>query len=174
MRRPVKSFVGAACLLVIAAAFLGIGWLGITNPTVLLDPLGIQLPSLQTAAVARATAFSEARATYGGLLMALGLLFLTGVFIGRVRGVALAVALVCLCGLVAGRGVSLALDGAPTYLAWLLLAVEALGVLVVVAALLKRRRVAQVAARAARVAARAAGQSLAGDSPAGGADKSAP
>jgi Domain of unknown function (DUF4345) len=174
MRRPVKSFVGAASLLVIAAAFLGVGWFGITNPPVLLDPLGIQLPSLQTEAVVRATALSEARATYGGLLMALGLLFLAGVFIGRVRGVALAVALISLCGLVAGRGVSLALDGAPTYLAWLLLAVEALGVLVVAAALLKRQRVGRAAARAARVAARAAAEPPATPAPAGGESASTP
>lgn len=145
MRRDVKSTVGAASLLVIAAAFLAVGWIGLTDPRVLLDPLGIQLPSEQAVAVARATAISEARATYGGMHVAMGLFFLVGVVLGRVRGVALAVALVYLAGLVAGRGVAIALDGPPQPLAWALLVVEALGVLVLGAALLKRRRLARPA-----------------------------
>jgi len=148
MRPDVKSSVGAATLLLISAVFLGVGWIGLTDPAVLLDPLGIGLPSHQAEAVARATALSEARATYGGMHFALGLFFLGGVFFGRVRGIALTVALVYLTGLVTGRGVSIALDGMPTPVALGLLVVEAVGALAVLGALWKRRRVARVAARA--------------------------
>lgn len=147
MRPLVKSTVGAASLLIIAAAFLAVGWIGLTQPWVLLDPLGIQLPSHQVEASARATAMSEARATYGGMHFAMGLFFLGGVFIARVRGIALTVALVYLAGLVTGRGVGLALDGPPAYFAWLLLATETVGVLIVAGALWKRRRLSRAAAR---------------------------
>lgn len=153
MRPHVKSSVGAATLLIVSAVFLGVGWIGITEPRVLLDPIGIQLPSEQALRVARATAMSEARATYGGMHLALGLLFLAGVVLGRVRGAALAVAFVYLAGLVAGRGTSIALDGTPAPVGWLLLGIEALGLLLVGGALWKRWRLARAARRSARSAA---------------------
>lgn len=142
MRPHVRSRVGAATLLIVAAVFLAVGWIGITEPRVLLDPLGIQLPSDQALRVARATAMSEARATYGGMHLALGLLFLAGVVLARARGAALAVAFVYLAGLVAGRSTSVALDGSPAPVGWVLLAIEALGLLLVGGALWKRWRLA--------------------------------
>lgn len=147
MRRPVKTTVGAASLLIVSAVFLGVGWIGLNDPEVLLDPVGIQLPSEQAEAVARATAMNEARATYGGMHVAMGLFFLGGVFVGRVRGIALTVALVYLTGLVTGRGVSIALDGPPALAGWLLLAGEVAGIVLVASALWKRRRLARDAAR---------------------------
>lgn len=148
MRPSVKSLVGAATLLLIAAAFLAVGWLGLTTPHVLLDPVGIALPSMQAEPVARATALSEARATYGGMHFAMGLFFLAGVLFGRVRGIALTVALVYLTGLVTGRGVSLALDGMPQPMALGLLVVEAIGILLVLSALWRRRGLAKATAGA--------------------------
>jgi hypothetical protein len=131
-----KSTVGAATLLLISAAFLGVGWLGLTDPRAVLGPVGFSLGN--------ATAMNEARANYGGMHVTMGLFFLCGVFVGGVRGVALSVALLFLGGLVVGRGVSISLDGPPEApLAWGLLAVEAVGVLLVLSALLKRRRVAR-------------------------------
>ena len=145
----VKSTVGAATLLLLAGAFLGVGWIGLTDPAALLDPVGIELPSQQAAASARATAMNEARATYGGMHVALGLFFFGGVFLRRVRGIALTVALVYLSGLLVGRGVSLRLDGSPEPIAWVLGAVELVGLLLVFSALVRRWRLARNATRGA-------------------------
>lgn len=142
-----KSTVGAATLLVLAGAFLGVGWIGLTDPAALLGPVGIELPSVHSAVAARATAMNEARATYGGMHFALGLFFFGGVFLRRVRGIALTVAFVYLTGLLVGRGVSVRLDGSPEPIAWALGAVELVGWLLVLSALVRRWRLARRATR---------------------------
>jgi len=133
--------IGTVTLLLVAATFLAIGWVGLTMPAMLLEPLGIELRS--------ATAMNEARANYGGMHFAMGLLFLAGALSGKVRGIALTVALVFLSGLVVGRGVSVALDGFPEELTpWILLGAEILGLMLLMGALLKRRRVMKALTRA--------------------------
>jgi hypothetical protein len=107
---------------VVALFFLGMGFLGLIAPTVLIRPFGIEL----TAPEARA----EVRAVYGGFGVA------TGSLLGWVavdasgelqRGIVLAVA-VALAGMALGRLVARAVERPSAFCpAWLYFWVEVVG-----------------------------------------------
>jgi hypothetical protein len=86
-----------------------------------------------------ASAYSDVRAGYGGLYVSLGLVFLGGAASSQMRELALLMLAAVTAGLAAGRLLSLALDGAPSWTAWILLVIE-LGAAVAVASLVMWRR----------------------------------
>lgn len=106
-------------LLLCAAVWLSVGAPGLLRPALLLEPVGVALEGPD--------ASSEARALYGGLHLALGGLYLIAVVRPRLHRPLLGLWTLLVGGLVAGRLVSLAVDGPPLGLARVLLALEVLG-----------------------------------------------
>jgi Domain of unknown function (DUF4345) len=84
------------------------------------------------------SAYSDVRAGYGGLYVALGMVFLGGAARPGMRGLALLMLAAVTGGLAGGRLLSLIVDGAPTWTAFVLLAIESTAA-VSVASLLRRR-----------------------------------
>ena len=78
--------------------------------------------------------FSEARATYGGMHLALGTFLVAGAFDPTLRRTALVVAIAFFGGLAGGRAVSLVVDGTPGPFVLRLFFVEAVGALAALAA----------------------------------------
>jgi hypothetical protein len=135
MRRDVNTRAGMVVLVLIGLVFCGIGWMGLTRPDVLMEPVGIALTDKRT--------LNEVTAMYGGMNFALGLFFVLSALVGRLRVGGLLAALAFLTGLVSGRVTSFVRDGVPegTGGASMLgmLAAEMIGLLLFVGALLKRR-----------------------------------
>ena len=130
-----KTRAGMLVLVLIGVAFCGVGWTGLTRPDVLMEPVGIVLTDRRT--------LNEVTATYGGMHFSLGLFFVLSALVGRLRGGGLLAALAFLTGLVSGRITSFVRDGIPEGTGGAimlgLLAVEMIGALLIVGALLKRR-----------------------------------
>jgi hypothetical protein len=116
-------------LSVVGTVFLGLGTINLFFPAAGMAGFELRITSV--------SALNEMRANYGGMHFALGLLFLSGAFLEALRVSALLVVAVFTGGLVLGRSLSLALDGAPNHLVLGLFALEALGC--VVATVLYRR-----------------------------------
>lgn len=105
-----------ACLAVAALAFLAVGLGHLVAPRAMVEPVNLELRGVN--------AFNEIRANYGGMHSLMGLFFLSGVFLAKVRRAALAALAVFTSGLVLGRVVSVFADGSPGAFIWLLLAGE--------------------------------------------------
>jgi hypothetical protein len=117
--------LGQATLMIGGVALLAVGWSGITGPEELRGAVGV--------AIQRPDGFSEARATYGGMHLAVGGFLVAGAFTPALRRTALVVATAFFGGLVGGRAVSLAVDGTPGPFVLRLFLVEALGALAALA-----------------------------------------
>jgi hypothetical protein len=103
------------------------------------------LLSLHGLLLTTASAYSDVRAGYGGLYVALGMVFLGGAARPGMRGLALLMLAAVTGGLAGGRLLSLIVDGAPTWTALFLLAIESAAA-VSVASLLRRRHQARAVA----------------------------
>jgi hypothetical protein len=110
-----------ATLVVGGLALMAVGWSGFTAPDELLGAVGVALQ--------RPDGFSEARATYGGVHVAIGGFLVAAAFDAGLRRTALVVATAFFGGLVGGRAVSLAVDGTPGPFVLRLFLVEAVGAL---------------------------------------------
>lgn len=119
-------------MLVIGAAFCGVGYLGLVAPTALLVPLGLDWSTLPEAAR------NEITANYGGMHAAMGLFFVLAAFIPSIRLGALLAAATFLIGLVVGRLTAIVRDGLPGPMPLALVLVELMGVLITVGAIVKR------------------------------------
>lgn len=104
------------CLAVAALAFLTVGIGHLVAPLTMVEPVSIQLRGVN--------AFNEVRANYGGMHSLMGAFFLLGAFAAKFREAALVTLAVFTSGLVFGRMVSIAVDGAPGTFIWLLLVGE--------------------------------------------------
>jgi ABC-type uncharacterized transport system permease subunit len=116
----------ASMMLVLAGGVFTLNGLShLSLPQAMLALHGLELTTI--------SAYSDVRAGYGGLYVSLGLVFLGGVVSGQVRELALLMLAAVTGGLAAGRLLSLAVDGAPSWTAWVLLAIELLAALSVAA-----------------------------------------
>lgn len=106
-------------LAIVGLIFLGLGSFNLFFPAIGMAGFEIEVVTV--------SALNEIRANYGGMHFAMGLLFVSGVFVGPVRVAALLVVALFTGGLVLGRSLSLVLDGSPNLLLWGLFALEALG-----------------------------------------------
>ena len=86
-------------------ALLVVGWIGLSAPADLMEPLGIPLDG--------PSAHNEIRSAYGGMHVGLGLFLVATALRPSLRAVGLWVNLCIMGGLVAGRLASFAIDGAP-------------------------------------------------------------
>jgi len=128
----------ASMMLALAGGvFTIIGLSHLSVPDAMLSAHGLQLTSV--------SAYSDVRAGYGGLYVALGIVFLAGVARPGMRGLALLMLAAVTSGLAGGRLLSLIVDGAPTWTAFILLAIEAVAAVSVVS-LLRRRPQARAVA----------------------------
>jgi len=101
-----------------ALAYLAIGLWGIADPAGMLAPLGFDL--------AARDALIDARATYGGFMLAVAFLLAAGAVRARWRPAALWLLLAGSAGLGLGRAAGILVDGAPDNpILWSFLAVEA-------------------------------------------------
>lgn len=94
-------------LSLIGAVFIGLGLVGLINPTLLLNPL-------MDTALKNPSAINEGRSAYGGQLLSIGVLLLIGVRHDDFRQAAFLMAVVIGGGLSVGRLASIFLDGFPT------------------------------------------------------------
>jgi len=104
------------CLAVAAAAFLIVGVGHLVAPLKMVEPVDIQLRGVN--------ALNEIRANYGGMHFLMGVFFLAGAFLSKLRWAALVALAVFTSGLVLGRVASVAVDGTPGTFVWMLLAGE--------------------------------------------------
>jgi uncharacterized protein DUF4345 len=104
------------CLAVAAIAFLMVGIGHLVVPLTMVEPMNIQLRGIN--------AFNEIRANYGGMHSLMGIFFLLGAFVTKLREAALITLAIFTSGLVLGRMVSIAVDGVPGTFIWLLLVGE--------------------------------------------------
>lgn len=109
-------------LTVVGLIFLGLGSFNLFFPVAGMAVFEIQITTV--------SALNEMRANYGGMYFAMGLLFVSGVFVGSLRVPALLVVALFTGGLVLGRLLSLVLDGSPNLVLWGLFALEAVGCVV--------------------------------------------
>ncbi|MGH7324709.1 MAG: DUF4345 domain-containing protein [Candidatus Rokuibacteriota bacterium] len=110
--------------------FALVGLSHLTVPERMLAPLGIALTS--------PTALSEVRSGYGGLHLALGIVFLGGIVSPRLRDLAMLMLTAVIGGLALGRLLSLVIDGAPELMGWALLILESFGAVALAALALPR------------------------------------
>jgi hypothetical protein len=94
-----------ALLLLAAASFLYVGISGLLSPVSLTEPIDLEMRG--------PSAVNEIRANYGGMHLAIGLLFLAGALVARARRPATILLAVFAAGLVFGRIVSIVVDGVP-------------------------------------------------------------
>lgn len=104
------------CLAIAALAFLIVGIGHLLVPLTMVEPMSIKLQGIN--------AFNEIRANYGGMHSLMGVFFLLGVFVTKLRAAALVTLAIFTSGLVLGRMVSIAIDGVPGTFIWLLLVGE--------------------------------------------------
>lgn len=120
----------ASMMLALAGGvFTIIGLSHLSVPQVMLSVHGLMLTTV--------SAYSDVRAGYGGLYVALGIVFLGGAMRVGMRELALLMLAAVTGGLAGGRLLSLIIDGAPTWTAWILLTIE-LAAALSVASLLRR------------------------------------
>lgn len=117
-------------LAVAGGTFVAAGLSHLAAPDRMLAPLGIELTT--------ATAMGEVRSGYGGLHLALGVVFLGGILSPRLRDLALLMLAAVIGGLALGRVLSLVIDGMPAVMGWALLIIELFGTLAVSALALPR------------------------------------
>ena len=98
------------------ALFVIFGLMGLVQPIPMLAGFGYE--------VSGPHALIESRAMYGGVFITAGLLMLVALFREALAAPALWFAVVYLGGLVAGRLVSVAVDGAPAGYFWGFIALE--------------------------------------------------
>jgi Domain of unknown function (DUF4345) len=101
-------------------AWLAVGLQGLTVPARLLAPVSIRLDGVD--------ALNEARALYGGMHLALAALYLVGAFRPPWQRPLLWLWVLLVGSLVAGRLISVIVDGVPPGFARVLLGLEAAGV----------------------------------------------
>lgn len=102
-----------------ALLFVALGINGLINPVGHLAPYGV--------ALATPAWLGEVRANYGGMHLGIGLLFALGAARPDWQRTGLAVLLVFLGGLAAGRTLSVFVDGTPPGFAFAFVAVEWIG-----------------------------------------------
>ena len=124
-----KTRATQICLAVAALVFLIVGIGHLVVPLTMVEPMNIQLRGIN--------AFNEIRANYGGMHSLMGIFLLLGVFVPKLREAALVTLAIFTSGLVLGRMVSIAVDGVPGTVIWLMLVGELIGA--VIAWLLLRR-----------------------------------
>lgn len=127
MRRFDQLFLG-----VVGTVFLGLGTANLFFPAAGMAGFEMQITTV--------SALNEIRANYGGMHIALGLLFLSGAFLGVLRVTTLLVIALFTAGLVLGRLLSLALDGVPNHFVLGLFALEALGCVVAIVLYMRASR----------------------------------
>lgn len=118
----IKETIAWSYLWLAAVVFIGLGVALLFWPTEILKSVEVKFDT--------PTAFADIRADYGGCILGVGL-FLTWCAFQRrfVRAGLLCVGLV-FSGYVMGRLISLALDGTPKRIIFILIAVEVVGALV--------------------------------------------
>ena len=104
------------CLAVAALAFLIVGIGHMVVPLTMVEPMNIELRGIN--------ALNEIRANYGGMHSLMGIFFLSGALVTKLRAAALVTLAIFTSGLVLGRMVSIAIDGVPGTFIWLLLVGE--------------------------------------------------
>lgn len=114
-----RTRVAQICLAVAALAFLMVGIGHLVAPLKMVEPVNIQLRGIN--------AFNEIRANYGGMHSLMGIFFLLGAFVPKLRETALITLAIFTSGLVLGRVVSIAIDGVPGTFIWLMLVGELIG-----------------------------------------------
>jgi hypothetical protein len=122
-------------LILAAVIFATVACIAAFVPTLLFGPIEVSW-------TAEPAGPAELRAAYLGLFGSAGVLFAVGARNPSLREVALWGLGLILTGFVAGRILSLALDGVPNPVGWANLSVEGTG-LVLTLAVLQRRRVAR-------------------------------
>jgi len=111
MRNLARSYL-ALC----AAGFLFIGFSTFHDPVAALAGIELRPTSI--------SALNEVRANYGGLQITIGMMMLAGALMQRWRRPALWIGVAVTGGLVAGRLVSIAIDGLPNHVVISLLVLE--------------------------------------------------
>ncbi len=119
MNETTRLRVVKAGLILAGIAFLSIGMQGLFAPKPLLWKVHMRLDAVDS--------LNEARAMYGGLNIALGSLFFFGLSRPTMHRTLVKLWTFLLAGLMAGRLVSVALDGFPPGIAQFLLALNATG-----------------------------------------------
>ena len=104
------------CLVVAALAFLAVGIGHLVSPLAMVAPMNIHLGGVN--------AFNEIRANYGGMHSLMGIFFLCGALVTKLREAALVSLAIFTTGLVLGRLVSIVIDGVPGTFIWTLFAGE--------------------------------------------------
>ncbi|MDJ0837472.1 MAG: DUF4345 domain-containing protein [Acidobacteriota bacterium] len=104
-------------LIVFGLIFLGWGVYGLFDPQKWTALMGLE--PLETGGL------SEARAIYGGLMAGMGLFMIIGAVKAAYRHAVWLFLALSMGGLVLGRLISLAFDGAPQTVHWIALAMEA-------------------------------------------------
>ena len=94
-----------ALLVLSGLSILATGAIGLSDPQTLFTPLGTQIAGVDAA--------NEARAAYGGMYVALGLLILAATLRSHLRTPALWLTFAIMGGLTMGRLVSFVVDGIP-------------------------------------------------------------
>ncbi len=123
----------AKILLIVAGLiFAAVGAISLTSPQFAVDPLGIQLTTVNS--------LNEIRANYGGMHLLLGLFLVAGAFRIALQKPALFLLTFFTGGLVLGRVVSLVVDGVPGNTLWAFLILETLGCLWALTLLIKMSR----------------------------------
>lgn len=110
-----------AYLILAAAIYAAIGVAGLVSPRWLLGLVEVSLPG--------PSALNEIRAAYGGQLLGLALVIALGARRREWRRWTLILFSAAAGGMLAGRMISLAADGAPNAVVWTLTGLEAAGAL---------------------------------------------
>ena len=117
-----------------AVMFVALGLNGLLNPVGHLAPYGLEL--------ATPGWLGEVRANYGGMHLAMGVLFLFGAWLEQWRRPALILIAAFCGGLVLGRLVSIGAEGWPNPFVTQLLVVEVVATAIAVALLVADRKMA--------------------------------
>lgn len=116
-------------LLLSGLVFAGVGLTSLVSPQTGVDPLGLQLVTINS--------LNEIRANYGGMHLLLGLFMLGGAVRDIWQRQALLIIALFTGGLVLGRVTSLLVDGTPDSVILSFLLIEAVGCLWATALLLR-------------------------------------
>lgn len=108
-------------LLLSGLVFAGVGFISLVSPQTGVDPLGLQLVTINS--------LNEIRANYGGMHLLLGLFMLGAAVRDIWQRQALLIIALFTGGLVLGRVTSIVVDGTPDAMIWSFLLIEAVGCL---------------------------------------------
>lgn len=112
----VIALLPRALLALTALAFIGLGLVGLANPVGTVAPLDI--------AVDTGLAKTELRATYGGLMFGIGLVFVYAAIIDNAQRFGLWAIILILLTIGVSRAMGMVIDGTQATLQWQLLASE--------------------------------------------------